>query len=647
MLGHSSISEKAVSETPGSLKCHCGEWRFKNAFFVVDQIREEVCRDLPIYGEIDGKHYCVLHYPSKEKVSDFQTVLHERLQEEGWNFKMVYFPSSLKYEREVFEKDANFEHAIFAESIDFKYCDFRSRFDFFNTTFLENASFAYSDFKGPVNFNAADFQSHAHFYGVTFHSDSFPTFVATKFQKANFHGVTFDKSTSHRKVQFVRALFSEGIDFSSAKFFIEVDFENAQFPRAHKAEFRSAAFHESASFQNVTFFDADFERTRFCESKGLVSKTKFTNCTFVKFASFRDAIFNQHTDFDRAEFDDAGFGNAIFTGSVRFRDSKFSNDAFFGGTKFGQKSPTSVSGTNVSFEGAVFGANSRVFFDNTWFSYGANFDYAKFEGFLFFTGSADNRVFDSVFEDQAWGRLLSFVHTTIEKPDKVYFQSVRLRPAWFVNNVFDVRKVNFIDVAWGHPNYKISIDEELKVVQTRINHNTKRLLAIAFRQIADNAESSNRFEEASEFRKYAFETERLIRQARFDKWWCDELTPSEFLLKLRSKVSRTPFDAASYIYRTTSFYGEDSFRAFKWLLFFAGLPALIYWSPFSDFSSEPGVQHLGFLEALAYSLRVMILQRPEPPPSNDLAKIVLALESFLAPIQLALLALALRRKFIR
>jgi hypothetical protein len=50
--------------------CHCGEWRFKNADDIVDDIRRDVCRDLPFYGEIEGKKYCVLHYPSKDKVQD-------------------------------------------------------------------------------------------------------------------------------------------------------------------------------------------------------------------------------------------------------------------------------------------------------------------------------------------------------------------------------------------------------------------------------------------------------------------------------------------------------------------------------------------------------------------------------------------------
>lgn len=37
-----------------NFSCHCGEWRFRNAQFIVDDIRRDVCQDLPFYGELDG-----------------------------------------------------------------------------------------------------------------------------------------------------------------------------------------------------------------------------------------------------------------------------------------------------------------------------------------------------------------------------------------------------------------------------------------------------------------------------------------------------------------------------------------------------------------------------------------------------------------
>ena len=43
----------------------------------------------------------------------------------------------------------------------------------------------------------------------------------------------------------------------------------------------------------------------------------------------------------------------------------------------------------------------------------------------------------------------------------------------------------------------------------------------------------------------------------------------------------------------------------------------------------------------------MTLQKPEPLPANKRAKTLVLLETVLGPVQAALLALAIRRKFMR
>jgi hypothetical protein len=50
---------------------------------------------------------------------------------------------------------------------------------------------------------------------------------------------------------------------------------------------------------------------------------------------------------------------------------------------------------------------------------------------------------------------------------------------------------------------------------------------------------------------------------------------------------------------------------------------------------------------LTYSLAVMSLQRPEPKPMTAAAHALVTIESILGPVQAALLALAIRRKFMR
>jgi hypothetical protein len=55
---------------------------------------------------------------------------------------------------------------------------------------------------------------------------------------------------------------------------------------------------------------------------------------------------------------------------------------------------------------------------------------------------------------------------------------------------------------------------------------------------------------------------------------------------------------------------------------------------------EAGVDHY-------YSAAVMTFQRPDPRPATTAAHTVVLLQTILGPLQAALLALAIRRKFMR
>jgi hypothetical protein len=50
--------------------------------------------------------------------------------------------------------------------------------------------------------------------------------------------------------------------------------------------------------------------------------------------------------------------------------------------------------------------------------------------------------------------------------------------------------------------------------------------------------------------------------------------------------------------------------------------------------------------AFTYSLGVMSLQKPEPRPVTDAAQTLVVLETIFGPVQAALLALAIRRRFM-
>jgi hypothetical protein len=115
----------------------------------------------------------------------------------------------------------------------------------------------------------------------------------------------------------------------------------------------------------------------------------------------------------------------------------------------------------------------------------------------------------------------------------------------------------------------------------------------------------------------------------------------------------------SWWYWLASGYGERAWQAALvllglWLLF-AGIFILgqrkgQWWRPpqSNGPASSNEVPRLhDFREAAIYSLGVMTLQKPEPQPGNKPAKTFALLETILGPVQAALLALAIRRKFMR
>lgn len=264
----------------------------------------------------------------------------------------------------------------------------------------------------------------------------------------------------------------------------------------------------------------------------------------------------------------------------------------------------------------------------------------------------------SVFEDY-----LDFAQIRAEKPERITFNKVRLCPNWFVNT--DSRKFVFTDIVWeNHHAEREELEKELKSLLERDYeepHNYQ-LLTVAFRNLAANAEEFNRFEEASNFRKSASECERLERLNRQKDWrrkfktaWTKDILCRRFFAELYASVGETlriilrekrPTDVVHFIYRRLSFYGESWSRAFYWLfgiwLFFA----LTYWLV-GEFGTEEKRQGLEFGKSFGYSLLVMTLQRPEPRPFSGFTLFLYGMETILAPLQAALLALAIRRKFMR
>jgi hypothetical protein len=164
-----------------------------------------------------------------------------------------------------------------------------------------------------------------------------------------------------------------------------------------------------------------------------------------------------------------------------------------------------------------------------------------------------------------------------------------------------------------------------------------RLLTLACRQLAVNAEENHRYDQASDFRFWSMELQRK------EGW--------------RAR-GRLPVGILHTLYRYLSGYGEEIGRAFLMLVAIYLLFAFVYTrvgfvhppssvaETITTANNEVG-QPQKPMKALAYSLAVSTLQRPDPRPLTTSAWFAVLAETILGPIQAALLILAVRRRFMR
>lgn len=586
-----------MSENP---QCHIheevGSWKSK--------IREKICvreDEHPLTKHVDGKYYCLFHLPNKDKNKnrEFEKIFQARLN---------------AVEAEIAEKKKlpkeEWKAAKKEISYDFRFVWFPSTINLAQYEFDAATYFRLATFAADVNFKGAKFSSTANFVGVKFSSH------------ANFSGATFS-SVAH----FKSAIFSTSADFSKVIFLADANFAETKFKQV--ADFIEAQFSARADFW-ATDFSAE---------------ALFYLTTFVSDVDFGLATFSA----------DAFFYSAIFVLDADFNLATFSADTFFNWTTFGG---------DVFFTSVKFEPGSQTYFEQTLFTSVADFSNGVSKGYLHFEGGQDDffigewldegktRPKKEKRETKVFEYDLDLGYFRAEKPENVTFNKVRLRPNWFVN--VDARKFVFTDIYWeNHDAKKSDLEKELEsLTQKGYEEDGKtdhkyRLLIIAFRNLATNAEEFNRFGEASTFRKSASECERLLRKENIRTWWSEPIRGSKVHTKFWKKLKTIPIDLVHFSYRSTSSYGEGSLKAFRWLIGIVLVSAILYSIPLAQFADAGNLRCLEFFEAIPYSLRVMVLQRPEPFPANWFAKWIVALESVLAPLQAALLALAIRRKFMR
>lgn len=378
----------------------------------------------------------------------------------------------------------------------------------------------------------------------------------------------------------------------------------------------------------VLHFPGEKDSSKFKEAlkrKTDIKDFNFYGIWFAEEVSFRSYYFREKVDFRKAHFSKkADFTEVTFYDKADFRLASFAADVSFDYAIFMETADFRVANFDMraGFSYATFNADCDFSF--AIFSDNVTFIRATFKGYIKFAARKDKETFGN-------NTRLSLQFSNIEKPDRVSFHSPSLRPHWFVN--VDARKFEFINANWDWQNIK----QEIKSSGREDDWSGHRLLAIACRNLAVNAEENHRYEEASRFRYMAMDARRLERWRGFAFW------------------------TLGGWYWLASGYGERVWRAFVVLVGVWLVAAALYtqvgfarWEPRVATEKEAAEarrdemgEPLRVPRALTYSLGVMTLQKPEPRPATNAAQSLVMLETILGPVQAALLALAIRRKFMR
>jgi len=466
---------------------------------------------------------------------------------------------------------------------------------------------------------------------------------------ANFNAQLFSSHTfcDDSNADFGQSLFRGKVEFGNANFLGTADFSSAKFCK--EANFTGARFH-----QDVSFYSAEFEgNTTFGE-----------NTTFCKDADFRETRFSRMASFRKSRFCEvAHFTDTKFYGErTLFEGTVFCKEAMFHGTEFFNK--------NLPKNGRD---DIRLGFHN-----------AEFRDSVEFKGRSQHGMFPEAAPTV-------FNETRIDKPEDFYFNSVTMRPSWFIN-ARGLRELNFTEVQWRVAKTKTEVlfthpqkrKERGKDARSRYS-----LLWKTSQELATNAEENRHYLEASDLGYLAMDARRKA-----------------------NLYGSIPFFSLLWWYWALNGYSERYRRTLLWLLVvfagFVGLYAFIGFPPGapmhdpnkakassnsanSQLSVEsPGIPSVNgaavssrsgcgqllwrtwrtttgvvkgqertdiskdtpscwesVWRAAPYSLGVMVRAAPQPRPETATPQTLVVLEGILGPLLLALFALSIRRKFMR
>jgi len=348
------------------------------------------------------------------------------------------------------------------------------------------------------------------------------------------------------------------VDCRGCKFLGTARFTGSEFTGA--AQFEEARFHASALFNGASFAgEAHFRDAEF------LSRAEFGRVRFTKKAGFLSARFHELAWFPDGTFSDwAVFAGAIFLGDAWFTEAKYEAIAWFEGARFLKEShfEKTTFQRDGAFEEVTF--RELVSFDDAVFrgtGFFAKARFRKYAGFnhVTFHNTADFKT--AIFYGQAgfdrthFGGFARFAKARFRM--RTHWSASAFGTADFENAAFEGSAIFFdCTFSWAPVFAGATLHPGTTFEQSEFSDTRSEGAARAYRTLKMAMESVRARSEQARF--YALEHEALRRRPFTPRW-----------VKL-----------GSWLYETTSNYGQSALRplvALAWVLL---LSSLLYW-PFA------------------------------------------------------------------
>jgi hypothetical protein len=329
----------------------------------------------------------------------------------------------------------------------------------------------------------------------------------------------------------------------------------------------------------------------------------FSHTTFTQEAFFAGAIFTQEASFTGATFiQRANFTGATFTQRVYFARTTFTQTANFSHTTF----MSEANFQEARFTGEIWLRGSR------------------FHGRVLFTGRLEDGQTVPIFSE---AQAVDFRDVVFGASD-VIFRHADLRTCRFLNT--DLRQVSLADITWARTGQRQCLYDEIAPLTPEGTLPWGQLEQL-YRQLKRNYEEQRDYERAGHFHYGEKEMRRKNPKTSLGH---------RFLL---------------WLYWLISGYGERIWKP----LVAAGFVLVAFMLVYLCYRLTPtkpstSIHPLALNnivtwgEALVYSFRVMTLQKPQDfVLSGSLIKLIYTLQSFIGPLLIGLLALAVRQRLKR